>query len=138
MRVFNLSKYLVALLLLLFIGMYSCKPKERIIQEVSELEDKTNSNLFEDVLVKELNYSSFSSKMNVSIYTGRRTFSSKATLRIAHDEAIQLSIQPFFGIEMFRMYVQPDCIIILDRMNKRYVIETFDDIAGQIPHGFIF
>ena len=121
MRVFNLSKYLVALLLLLFIGMYSCKSKKRIVQAESDLQDKTNSSLFEDVLIKELNYSSFSSKLNLSFYTGKKTLSSKATLRIAHDEAIQLSIQPFFGIEMFRMYVQPDCIIILDRMNKRYV-----------------
>lgn len=138
MKVFNLSKYIVALLLLLFIGMYSCKSKERIVQAESDLEDKTNSSLFEDVLIKELNYSSFSSKLNLTFYTGKRTLSSKATLRISNDEAIQLSIQPFFGIEMFRMYVQPDCIIILDRMNKRYVRETFDDIEGQIPNGFNF
>ena len=138
MKKARLSKYLLALLLLLFVGIYSCKPKKRIVQAESALKDKENSHLFKDVLTKELKYSSFSSRMNMTVSTGKRTLSSKAALSIVRDEAIQLSIQPLFGIEMFRLYVQPDCIIILDRMNKRYVREYFADIEGQIPIGFDF
>lgn len=134
----KLSKYLIALLLLVFVGIYSCKPKERIVQAETELEDKTNLNLFEDVLTKELKYTTFSSKMSMSFSTGRRVLNSKATLRIVRDEGIQLSLQPVFGIEMFRLYMQPDCIIILDRMNKRYVHESIDDIKKQFPVGFDF
>ena len=138
MKIFKLSKYLVALLLLVLVGVYSCKSKERIVQADSELEDKTNSDLFEDVLIKEINYTTFSSKMNMSFSTGRRVLNSRATLRIVRDEAIQLSLQPVFGIEMFRLYVQPDCFIILDRMNKRYVHESIDNIKKQFPIGFDF
>ncbi|NLA63322.1 MAG: DUF4292 domain-containing protein [Bacteroidales bacterium] len=138
MKIFKLSKYLVALLLLVLVGVYSCKSKERIVQADSELEDKTNSDLFEDVLIKEINFTTFSSKMNMSFSTGRRVLNSRATLRIVRDEAIQLSLQPVFGIEMFRLYVQPDSFIILDRMNKRYVHESIDDIKKQFPIGFDF
>ena len=138
MKIFKLSKYLVVLLLLVLVGVYSCKSKERIVQADSELEDKTNSDLFEDVLIKEINFTTFSSKMNMSFSTGRRVLNSRATLRIVRDEAIQLSLQPVFGIEMFRLYVQPDCFIILDRMNKRYVHESIDDIKKQFPIGFDF
>ncbi|HHW80759.1 MAG TPA: DUF4292 domain-containing protein [Bacteroidales bacterium] len=138
MKIFKLSKYLIALLLLLFVGVYSCKPKERIVQAESELEDKTNSNLFEDILENEVRYSTFSSKLNMSFSTGRKVLNSRATLRIVRNEAIQLSIQPIFGIEMFRLYIQPDCIIILDRMNKRYVQETYDDLNKEYPIGFNF
>lgn len=138
MKIFKLSKYLVALLLLVLVGVYSCKSKERIVQADSELEDKTNSDLFEDVLIKEINFTTFSSKMNMSFSTGRRVLNSRATLRIVRDEAIQLSLQPVFGIEMFRLYVQPDCFIILDRMNKRYVHESIDNIKKQFPIGFDF
>ena len=138
MKKIRLSKYLLALLLLVFVGIYSCKPKKRIVQAESALEDKASSHLFEDVLIKELKYSTFSSKMNMTVSTGKKTLSSKATLRIVRDEAIQLSLQPLFGIEMFRLYVQPDCIIILDRMNKRYVREYFADIKGEIPSGLDF
>ena len=138
MKILKPSKYLITLLLLVFVGIYSCKPKERIVQADSELEDKTNSDLFEDILIKEMNYVTFSSKMNMSLSTGKRVLNSRATIRIVRDEAIQLSLQPIFGIEMFRLYVQPDRIIILDRMNKRYVHESIDDIKKQFPIGFDF
>lgn len=138
MRNHNLPKYIVILILLLFIGVYSCKPKQRIVQAESGLEDKSSSDLFEDVLYKDLQYATFSSKLNMNISTGKKTISSKGSLRIIYNEAIQLSVQPLFGIEMFRLYVEPDYILILDRMNKRYVKESFDDIKGESPIGFNF
>ena len=138
MKIFKLSKYLIVLLMVLFVGIYSCKPKERIVQAESELEDKTNSNLFEDILEKEVRYSTFSSRLNMSFSTGRKVLNSRGTLRIVRNEAIQLSLQPIFGIEMFRLYIQPDCFIILDRMNKRYVHESIDDIKEEYPIGFNF
>lgn len=138
MKFSSLIKYSLSLLLLLVIGVYSCKPKERIIQADSELKDKSNSELFSDVLHKRLNYSSFSSRLNLTVSTGTKTISSKGNLRIVKDEAIQLSVQPLFGIEMFRLYVEPDYLLVLDRMNKRYVKESFDDIKGTSPIGFDF
>lgn len=138
MRNHNLPKYIVGLLILMFTGFYSCKPTQRIVQAESELEDKTSSDLFEDVLHKDLKFSTFSSKLNITISTGKKTLNSKGSLRIVHNEAIQLSVQPLFGIEMFRLHVEPDFIVVLDRMNKRYVKESFDDIDGQSPVGFNF
>lgn len=138
MKISNLLKYGVSLLLLLFIGMYSCKPKERIIQAETALEDKSNSELFNDVVSKGLKFSTFSSRLNITISTGTKTISSKGNLRIVNNEAIQLSVQPLFGIEMFRLYVEPDYLLILDRMNKRYVKESFDDIKGKSTIGFNF
>lgn len=138
MRNHNLPKYIVAVTLILFIGLYSCKSKQQIVQAESELEDKSSSDLFEDVLHKDIQFETFSSKLNMNISTGKKTINSKGSLRIIHNEAIELSVQPLFGIEMFRLYVEPDYIIILDRMNKRYVKESFDDIKGQSPVGFNF
>ena len=74
----------------------------------------------------------------MTISTGTKTLSSKGSLRIVNNEAILLSVQPLFGIEMFRLYVEPEHIIILDRMNKRYVKESFEDIKGKNPVGFNF
>lgn len=138
MKFSSLIKYSLSLLLLLVVGVYSCKPKERIIQAETELEDKTNSELFNDVLHKGLHFSTFSSRLNLTVSMGTKTISSKGNLRIVKDEAIQLSVQPLFGIEMFRLYVEPDYLLVLDRMNKRYVKESFDDIKGESPIGFNF
>ena len=138
MRTQNIKKYTWCILLLLIIGAYSCKSTKRITQADSALEDKTSSELFKDVLFKGLEYKTFSSKLNMTITTGTKTLSSKGSLRIVNNEAILLSVQPLFGIEMFRLYVEPEHIIILDRMNKRYVKESFEDIKGKNPVGFNF
>lgn len=138
MRTHNLHKYTWCILLLLIIGVYSCKSTKRITQADSALEDKTSSELFKDILFKGLEYKTFSSKLNMTISTGTKTLSSKGSLRIVNNEAILLSVQPLFGIEMFRLYVEPEHIIILDRMNKRYVKESFEDIKGKNPVGFNF
>ncbi len=138
MKTHNLQKYTWCILLLLIIGVYSCKSTKRITQADSALEDKTSSELFKDILFKGLEYRTFSSKLNMTISTGTKTLSSKGSLRIVNNEAILLSVQPLFGIEMFRLYVEPEHIIILDRMNKRYVKESFEDIKGKNPVGFNF
>lgn len=138
MKTYTISRYTLGFILLLFMGIYSCKSTQRIVQTESELEDKTSSDLFEDILYGDLKYASFSSKLNMTISTASKTLSSKGNLRIVHNRAIQLSVQPLFGIEMFRLYVEPEFIIILDRMNKRYVKESFDEIKGKSPIGFNF
>lgn len=138
MKTHHLLKYCASLLLLLFIGMYACKSKEKIIQADSALEHKANSKLFEDIMYKGLKFNTFSSKLSMTISTGTKTVSSKGNLRIINNEAILLSVQPLFGIEMFRLYVEPDHLIVLDRMNKRYVKETFDDLTEKNSIGFNF
>ena len=138
MKLYKPLKYSVIMLLLLIAVLYSCKPKERIMQAQSALEDKTNSELFKDVMYKDIEFSTFSSKLNLTISTGTKTISSRGNLRIVKNGAIQVSVQPVFGIEMFRLYVEPDYFIILDRMNKRYVKESFQDIQENNPVGFNF
>lgn len=132
-------KYLFTLLtFVLVIGVFSCKTSKRIIQADTELEDKTSSELFSDVLKKEINFDTFSTKLNMTVSTGTKTLSSKGSLRIVKDEAIQLSVQPLFGIEMFRLHITPNHIIVLDRMNKRYVKESFNEVSEMNPIGFNF
>lgn len=138
MKAHHLLKYSASLLLILFIGMYACKSKERIVQAESALEHKADTELFKDVIDKEIKFNTFSSKLNMTISTGTKTISSKGNLRIINNEAIQISVQPLFGIEMFRVYVEPDYLIVLDRMNKRYVKESFEDLKEKSPIGFNF
>lgn len=44
------------------------------------------------------------------------------------DEVIQLSIAPFLGIEVARAEISPDGVLVMDRMNKRYVQVPFDEL----------
>lgn len=50
------------------------------------------------------------------------------TLRIKRDEVIQLSLAPVLGIEIGRAEISPDGVLVMDRMNKRYVEVLFDEL----------
>lgn len=51
------------------------------------------------------------------------------TLRIKRGEVIQLSVAPLLGIEVARMEITPDRILVVDRLNKRYVEASFDMLS---------
>ena len=61
---------------------------------------------------------------------------SKANLKIINDQILQLSVQPLFGIEIFRFYIDNDTVVILDRMNKRYVKESINELKNRYPVEF--
>lgn len=50
------------------------------------------------------------------------------TLRIKKGEVIQLSIVPFLGIEVARVEISPDGVLVIDRLNKRYVEVSFAEV----------
>ncbi len=52
------------------------------------------------------------------------------TLRIKKGEVIQMSVAPFLGIEVARAEISPDGILVIDRMNKRYVEVSFAEVKA--------
>lgn len=122
---------------LLVAGLNSCKSKRQIVA-AAPVEEKVDVDLFTDILNNQLNFKTFSSRLNLNLSSGTKSLSSKASLRIVKDKAIQLSVQPLFGVEMLRLYADPDSLVLLDRMNKRYVKESIEDVKKVYPVGFDF
>ena len=116
----------------------ACKSKHKVIHSTTPIEEKANSDLFIDIISNGLNYTTFSSRLNLNITNGSKTLSSKATLRMVKDSSIQISVQPLFGVEMFRFYIDPYQVVLLDRMNKRYVEEAISSLKEHYPVGFDF
>lgn len=114
----------------------ACKPKQKIVYSTSPVEDKAYNELFSDIISSEFPYRTFSAKLNLGMTVGTKPFNSKANIRIIKDEALQISIQPLFGVEMFRLYLNPDTLFLLDRMNKRYVLESITTLKSVYPVGF--
>lgn len=56
-----------------------------------------------------------------------------ATLRIRRGEVIRLSVAPLLGIEMARMDITPEGVLLLDRLNKRYVKVSFGELS-ELAH----
>lgn len=51
-----------------------------------------------------------------------------AALRMKRGEVIQFSVAPLLGIEVVRMELSPQGILVLDRLNKRYVQASFEQV----------
>ena len=65
--------------------------------------------------------------------------SANALLRIVKDRIIQLSVRiPLLGTEIARISIMPDQIIIIDRMNKRYVSEPVQKLKETVSFDFDF
>lgn len=122
--------------LLSVVTFTACKPKQKIVYSTAPVENKASDELFTDILASEFPYRTLSAKLNISMTSGTRSLSSRANLRIIKDQALQISIQPLFGVEVFRICINPDTLFLLDRMNKRYVLESFSTLKERYPVGF--
>ncbi|MBQ2858550.1 MAG: DUF4292 domain-containing protein [Bacteroidaceae bacterium] len=70
-------------------------------------------------------------KMSLSIdLEGKGATKVNGTLRIKKGEVIQMSVAPFLGIEVARAEISPDGILVIDRMNKRYVEVSFAEVKA--------
>lgn len=136
----NPSRYNRFLFLLLFAAILlpSCRSRQQYIYSTTPVEDKTHNELFRDIISSEFSFRTFTAKLNMSLTAGKKSLSSRANIRIVKDDALQISIQPLFGVEMFRILINPDTVIFLDRMNKRYVREPVAALKERYPVGFDF
>lgn len=116
----------------------ACKSRQQMVSSPSPVEEKAHNQLFRDIILNEFQYNTFSAKLNVNLTNGTKSLSSKANIRIVKDRALQISIQPLFGVEMFRFYIDPDTVMVIDRMNKRYVTESIVALKEIYPVGFDF
>jgi len=65
------------------------------------------------------------SKMSMELNVNNRDFNVSATCKIKKDSAIYLSIQPFFGIEVFKAELTPDSMKVIDKMNRRFFVVDY-------------
>lgn len=55
-----------------------------------------------------------------------------ANMRIRRGELIRLSVAPVLGIEVARMDITPKGVLVIDRMNRRYVEIGFAEVADML------
>jgi len=125
------NRVILPLLILVMIGISACKTGRKTIRTAEEKDLKS--------LVQEhceADYQTIEGKMTLRLTNKEKQYSSKGTLRIIKDSAIQLSIQPFFGIEAVRLVVTPDRITCIDRMNQYYFQEETKSLSGDLQSVF--
>ena len=93
---------------------------------------------FERLEEQMFQFETLSARLNVELRLPEKELSSRVELKLVRDSALQLSVQPFLGIELFRMELTTDSVKILDRMNKRYLAENYAKLQGETPIEFNF
>ena len=63
----------------------------------------------------------FSSKIHIEITGQGDKITANGTLKIKQGQLMQLSITPLLGIEIARIEITPDTLLVIDRFNKQYV-----------------
>ena len=102
-------------------------------------ESAGSEKIFEDGQIRfgayldnEMEYESLQAKLNVEISLAGKAFSSRATMKIVKGQMIHLSVHPVLGIEVFRVVLTPENFLLIDRMNKRYVSESIDELEKTL------
>ena len=125
------------LLLVTLLGLYGCKSAK-----VPGGKEKVNTKELKEFVAsmqeQEPAFRTFSARLSVDLQTGDKTMGSRVELKLVKDSALQLSVQPFLGIEVFRMELTPDSVKVMDRMNKRYVAEGYTALKEEWPIDFNF
>lgn len=124
------------LIMSLIISLASCKKKQEMKGTVVPLQSEKER--VETVLAQEPLFDTFQSKIQATLNKGTKSISVNGTFKLVRDKRLQISIQPFLGIEVLRAEFTNDSIKMLDRINKRYMAESIGTYKKSLPVDICF
>ena len=122
---------------LLLSMLTGCKSSKKV-GTVESASVKAHNEFFQSVEDQSFQFRTLTARLNVDLDIPGKQMSSRVDMKMVKDSAFQLSVQPFLGIEIFRIELSRDTIKVVDRMNKRYMIENYSNLQGQTPIEFNF
>lgn len=131
------------LLTILFCGglllslLTGCKSSKKV-GTVESASAKAHNEFFQLMEEHSFRFNTLTARLNVDLDIPGNQMSSRVDLKMVRDSAFQLSVQPILGIEVFRIELSVDSIKVVDRLNKRYMMEGYSNLQGQTPIEFNF
>lgn len=123
----RIERLLTIILLALFV--VSCSTT-KIAKKADFIEGMSTKEYWENILSNcgGMEREALTAKMSLALDVSGKTTRVNGTMRIKKGEVIQLSIAPLLGIEIARAEISPYGVLVIDRMNKRYVRVTFTEL----------
>lgn len=117
----------VAVLVLAFSSCSSTKT----LKKPHSIEGMTEREYVENVVTNAGGWDALTGKMTLAVDLGEKGVTKvNGMLRIKRNKVIQMSITPLLGIEVARIEISPDGVLVIDRMNKRYVKASFAEVMA--------
>lgn len=139
MKLRNITSF-AALFLVLMLALASCRSSKR---GMKEQEDKTQPTItITTPAEKEKKQqeekqgavagTNFTARVRVTVTQGDKNVTTNGALRMRYDEGIQITlVDPLLGVaEVGRLEISPDNILVIDRINRRYVSASYDEFAA--------
>lgn len=122
---------------LLILLATSCSSMKKISKSDAGAFSETEH--MEKMLSRTSEWDAVTAKMSVELnLNGRNTGKVNGSLRIKRGEVIQILLVPFLGIEVGRIEISPEGLLVIDRMNKRYTQIGFDELNTRIQVGLSY
>lgn len=118
------------LLLAIVLLLGSCKNTQKVTKQ--GLQYKSTDTLFKELAKNELRYEYLSARVSAKVKTNKATNSFNARLRMHKDSVIWASITPALGIEAARIYITPDTLKFIDRINARYFVGSYEMVNNML------
>ncbi|MBK7967166.1 MAG: DUF4292 domain-containing protein [Bacteroidetes bacterium] len=118
-------------MMFLILTFHSCKSRQKAVTSPTTIVPMENESVEE--LMNRLDSSAFkaewiSGKASVKTNQDGNETSFNITLRAKKDSVIWISISPLLGIEVARVMITPDSVMMLDRLHNQYQVNTFEAI----------
>lgn len=120
MKLFSAHLYKIFSFCLLLLLIASCKSSAPGSSS-SGIKSMEEIKIMEEVIKNSPSFETFSSKMRLTAVLGGKETSVNGSLKMKRNELIQLSVAPILGIEVARIEITKDSVLILDRINRQYI-----------------
>ena len=122
-----LGRWIAVVLLALVV--VSCSTT-KVLKKADFIEGLTEVEFWENAISNhdEIGREGLTAKMSLALDVSGKTTKVSGTMRIKKGEVVQLSIAPLLGIEVARAEISPDGVLVIDRVNRRYVRVSFNEL----------
>jgi hypothetical protein len=128
--------FLLGSLCLLLVGA-GCKSTRRLT-DARGAGVKEAETFFLSVQKQAFQYRTLTARTRMELNFPTREFSSRVDMKMIKDSAFQLSVLPLLGMEAFRIEFSVDSVKVIDRLNRRYLMESYAGLKGRTPVDFNF
>ena len=73
----------------------------------------------------------YTQKARFTINYAERQISANGSISLLTDSLLVLALQPILGIELYRLEATPTELLVIDKMNKRYVRMSYNDLQTE-------
>ena len=121
----------IAVCSIVLLILAGCKGGKELISERPVSQEVRNN--FESLMASYPDWNTFSAKGSADLSFGASgSLSASTQLRMVRGEVLQISVRIILGIEVARLYMTPDSLFLVNKMQKQYVAASLQEIGEKL------